>query len=100
MSETTLSLAVAAVREQIVIAPHHPDRLRRPPLVRAPSTMTAFVRLTSGTPPAFWLRRLQARLHTDWFQQLPRRFALICGEHLPYRLPTISMERDPVSWRM
>ena len=31
MLQTTLSPAAEAVREQIVIAPHHPDRLRRPP---------------------------------------------------------------------
>ena len=31
MSEAPLSAALAMAREQILIAPHHPDRLRRPP---------------------------------------------------------------------
>jgi hypothetical protein len=60
-----------AVRDQIVIAPHHQDSLRRPsPRLgaighdRFRQTLLWNVFRTFGLlPPAFWLRRLQARLH-------------------------------------
>lgn len=61
------------VRRQIVIAPHHPDRLRRPsPRAggddeeRFLHTLTWNVfRTLELLPPAFWLRRLHARLRGE-----------------------------------
>lgn len=62
-----------AAREQIVIVPHHPDRLRRPsPRVGAievdrfhQTLQWNVFRTLELLSPAFWLRRLQARLHMD-----------------------------------
>ena len=67
----------AAGREQIVIAPH-PDRLRRPAVRPGTVEKDRFhqtllwntFRTLELLPPAFWLRRLQARLHMEWFQVL------------------------------
>lgn len=72
--------SVEAVREQIVIAPHHPDRLRRPrgrpgaiEDERFSQTLLWNIfRTLELLPPAFWLRRLQARLHMDWFPAAPQ----------------------------
>ena len=62
-----------AVREQIVITPHHPDSLRRPsPRLGAieddrfrQTLLWNVFRTFELLPPAFWLRRLQARLRMD-----------------------------------
>lgn len=64
------SSPAADPRGQIVIAPHHPDRLRRPsaPIgaiarVRFQQTLAWNVfRTLELLPPAFWLRRLHTRL--------------------------------------
>lgn len=61
------------VREQVVIAPHHPDALRRPAprpgAIEDDRFRQTFLwnmfRTLELLPPAFWLRRLQARLHMD-----------------------------------
>ena len=56
--------------EQFVVCPHHPDRLRRPSprpgafdadVLQRAFTWNVF-RTLELLPPAFWLRRLQARL--------------------------------------
>ena len=80
MLQTTLAQAVEAVREQIVIAPHHPDRLRRLPSHPGAIASDRFhhtllwniFRTFELLPPAFWLRRLQARLHMDWLPAAPQ----------------------------
>jgi hypothetical protein len=79
MSETTLTPAMNAVREQIVIAPHHPDRLRRPPVRPgavgddrfSQTLLWNIFRTFELLPPAFWLRRLYARLHVGWLPAAP-----------------------------
>ena len=73
MLRAALSPPIEAVREQIVIAPHHPDSLRRPsPRLGAieddrfgQTLLWNMFRTLELLPPAFWLRRLQARLHMD-----------------------------------
>ena len=73
MLRAVRSPRVEAVREQIVIAPHHPDSLRRPsPRLGAieddrfrQTLLWNVFRTFELLPPAFWLRRLQARLHMD-----------------------------------
>ena len=73
MLRAALSPRIEAVREQIVIAPHHPDSLRRPsPRLGAieddrfgQTLLWNVFRTFELLPPAFWLRRLQARLHMD-----------------------------------
>jgi hypothetical protein len=73
MLRAVLSPPIEAVREQIVIAPHHPDSLRRPSPRRGALEDDRFrqallwnvFRTLELLPPAFWLRRLQARLHMD-----------------------------------
>lgn len=80
MSEATLSAALAMAREQILIAPHHPDRLRRPAARPGAIEDDRFhqallwniFRTFELLPPAFWLRRLHARLHSDWFPAAPQ----------------------------
>ena len=70
MSETILSHTVGPVRELLVIAPHHPDHLCRPaPRPEAvenerfrQTILWNVFRTLELLPPAFWLRRLQARL--------------------------------------
>lgn len=80
MSATIFSPAVELVREQVVIAPHHPDHLRRPAprpeaveneRFRQTILWNAF-RTFELLPPAFWLRRLQARLQMNWFPAAPQ----------------------------
>ena len=73
MLGTRLFLDVQAVREQIVIASHHPDRRRRP--LTRPGAIESdqfrqallwnIFRTFELLPPAFWLRRLKARLHME-----------------------------------
>jgi hypothetical protein len=71
---------VTHVHEQIVIAPHHPDRLRRPAAragavmdERFHQTLTWNVFRTLELLPApFWLRRLHARLGGDSFPAAPQ----------------------------
>jgi hypothetical protein len=73
MLGTVRSPQIAAVCDQIVIAPHHPDSLRRPsPRLGAveddrfrQNLLWNVFRTFELLPPAFWLRRLQARLHMD-----------------------------------
>ena len=75
MLRTLHSLDLQAARGQIVIAPHHPDRLRRP--LPRPGAIESdqfrqallwnIFRTFELLPPAFWLRRLHARLRTAWF---------------------------------
>jgi hypothetical protein len=73
MLRAVLSRPIDAVRERIVIAPHHPDSLRRPsPRLGAieadrfrQTLLWNVFRTFELLPPAFWLRRLQARLHMD-----------------------------------
>jgi hypothetical protein len=73
MLRAALSSPTEAVRDQIVIAPHHPDSLRRPSPRLGASDHDRFrqtvlwnvFRTFELLPPAFWLRRLQARLHMD-----------------------------------
>jgi hypothetical protein len=80
MSDATLPTAVEPVHENIVIAPHHPDRLRRPPPRPGAIKNDRFgqtllwntFRTFELLPPAFWLRRLQARLRMDWFPAAPQ----------------------------
>ena len=79
MPETALTPALHGVQEQIVIAAHHPDRLRRPP-VRPGAVVDDRFRQTllwnifrtlELLPPAFWLRRLYARLYRGWLPPAP-----------------------------
>jgi len=72
--------SVETIREHIIFAPHHPDRLRRP-RGRAgaiederfrQTLLWNIFRTLELLPPAFWLRRLQARLHMDWFPAVPQ----------------------------
>ncbi len=73
MLRAALSPPIEAVREQIVLAPHHPDALRRPsPRPGAldddrfgQTLLWNVFRTFELLPPAFWLRRLQARLQMD-----------------------------------
>ena len=70
MVHTVLRSPDRSVRDQLVIAPHHPDRLRRPSPnpgaieeERFQQTLVWNVfRTLELLPPAFWLRRLHARL--------------------------------------
>ena len=79
MLRAALSPPIEAVREQIVIAPHHPDSLRRPsPRLGAieddrlsQTLLWNVFRTFELLPPAFWLRRLQARLHIDPVPRAP-----------------------------
>ena len=94
-----------AVRDQIVIAPHHQDSLRRPsPRLGAighdrfrQTLLWNVFRTFELLPPAFWLRRLQARLHMDPSPERLTRFALTCGERWACRPLTTSMGLDLTS---
>ena len=118
MLRTTLPLNLEAVREQIVIAPHHPDHLRRP-LNRPGAIETDRFRQTllwnifrtfELLPPAFWLRRLQARLHMDWFPpaaqtvrvDLWRPLTLPPNHHLdgarPHIVADVMIETEHAVW--
>jgi hypothetical protein len=64
---------ITADRDRFVIAPHHPDRLRRPPArpgaverdrFQQALTWNVF-RTLELLAPAFWLRRLHVRLTGD-----------------------------------
>src|SRR5688572_7246808 len=65
--------------DRLVIAPYHPDRLRRPSASPGAIDDERFgqtfawnvFRTLELLPPAFWLRRLQARLHIEWFRAAP-----------------------------
>ncbi len=65
--------AAADVRDQLVIAPHHPDRLLRPAPRLGAVTQDRFqqavtwnvFRTLELVTPAFWLRRLHVRLNGD-----------------------------------
>lgn len=78
------------VRERIVIAPHHPDRLRWPALdaaaaaARAPQTRLWNVfRTLELLPPAFWLRRLHARLAGEAFGAAPQTVRISLWKPMP-----------------
>jgi hypothetical protein len=83
--------AEADVHNQFVIAPHHPDRLRRPAV--APSRAAderfrqAFLwnvfRTFELLTPAFWLRRLHARLLRDSNGAAPHIVRIRLWEPLP-----------------
>ena len=114
MLRAVLSPAIEAIREQIVIAPHHPDSLCRPSPRpgamgddRFRQTLLWNVFRTFGLlPPAFWLRRLQARLHMDPAPGAPhtvrvnlwRPLALPLAQHVDgsdlMSLPTSSSRRN------
>lgn len=82
-------------REQLVIAPHHPDRLRRPParvsVVERERFLQSLVwnafRTLELLPPAFWLRRLHARLAAEALTMAPQ----VVSIHLwrPLQLPPV-----------
>ena len=79
MLRAAASPRIEAVRQQLVIAPHHPDSLRRPsPRLGAiegdrlnQTLLWNVFRTFELLPPAFWLRRLQARLHMDPVPRAP-----------------------------
>src|SRR5690348_8761883 len=82
-------------RGQFVIAPHHPDRLRRP-LPRAgvvererfhQSLVWNVFRTLELLPPAFWLRRLHVRLAGAALLPAPQ----VVSVHLwqPLQLPAV-----------
>ena len=120
MLRTTLPLNLETVREQIVIAPHHPDRLRRP--LNRPGAIENdrfrqtllwnIFRTFELLPPAFWLRRLQARLHMDWFPpaaqtvrvDLWRALTLPPNHHLagarPHIVADVMIETEHAAWTL
>lgn len=82
-------------REQVVIAPHHQDRLRRP-LPRAgavgrelfhQSLIWNVFRTLELLPPAFWLRRLHARLVGDALPGAPQIVRIRLWQ--PLQLPPV-----------
>ena len=83
------------VRDQLVIAPHHPDRLGRPPArlgaiedERFQQTLTWNVfRTLELVTPAFWLRRLHIRLTGDQSPATPQIVTVSLWRRLP--LPPI-----------
>lgn len=85
----------ADVRDQLVIAPHHPDRLRRPPArfgaledERFQQTLTWNVfRTLELVTPAFWLRRLHIRLTGEPSPAAPQIVRVSLWRRLP--LPPI-----------
>jgi hypothetical protein len=87
----------ADVHSDFVIAPHHPDRLKRPPVdpVRAADERMrqAFLwnvfRTFELLTPAFWLRRLHARMLRDANGAAPQ----IVRVHLWERLPAPPAQR-------
>lgn len=89
------SPAAADVRDQLVIAPHHPDRLQRPPgrlgaleHERFQQTVTWNVfRSLELVAPAFWLRRLHFRLTGDSSPVAPQIVQVSLWRSLP--LPPI-----------
>lgn len=85
----------ADVRDQLVIAPHHPDRLARPPArlgaiehERFQQTLTWNVfRTLELVTPAFWIRRLHIRLTGDQSPTAPQIVKVSLWRRLP--LPPI-----------
>ena len=85
----------ADVRDHLVIAPHHPDRLKRPPArlgaiedERFQQTLTWNVfRTLELITPAFWLRRLHIRLTGDQSAATPQIVTVSLWRPLP--LPPI-----------
>jgi hypothetical protein len=78
MPGAVLFLPSDAVREQIVITPHHPDSLRRPSRrlgvveddrFRQTLLWNVF-RTLELLPPAFWLRRLERYFRSRYSLQL------------------------------
>jgi hypothetical protein len=75
MFKPVSAYASEATRDTLVIAPHHPDRLRRPAVggsgVAQERCQQAFAwnvfRTLELLPPAFWIRRLHARLGAEHF---------------------------------
>ena len=120
MLGTVRSPRIEALREQIVIAPHHPDSLRRPsPRLGAieddrfrQNLLWNVFRTFELLPPAFWLRRLQARLHMDPLQAAPhtvrvglwRALALPLTHHLdgvrPDVVADVVIETEHAVWTL
>jgi hypothetical protein len=73
MFSTLLRPRTGDIRHQFVIAPHHPDRLGRPAARAGTIDRERFLQAVTWNvfrtlellPPAFWLRRFQARLTGD-----------------------------------
>jgi hypothetical protein len=120
MFRAVQSLRIAEVRQQIVIAPHHPDSLRRPlPRLGAieddrfrQTLLWNVFRTFELLPPAFWLRRLQARLHMDPVQRAPhtvrvdlwRALALPLAHHVdgvrPDVVADVVVETEHAVWTL
>ena len=120
MLRAVQSPRIEAVREQIVIAPHHPDSLRRPsPRLGAieddrfrQTLLWNVFRTFELLPPAFWLRRLQARLHMDPVQGAPhtvrvdlwRALALPLAHHVdgvrPDVVADVVIETEHAVWTL
>jgi hypothetical protein len=120
MLRTGIFSPVAVGREQIVIAPHHPDCLRRPPVRPGAVEKDRFdqtllwntFRTLELLPPAFWLRRLQARLCMDWFPEAPqtvrvdlwRSLTLPPTHHLdgakPHVVADVMVETEHAVWTL
>jgi hypothetical protein len=93
MPTPELAWPAGDARNELVIVPHHPDRLRWPPAhasalsyERFQQTLTWNVfRTLELLPPAFWLRRLHARL----FGHAPSAAPHVVCVHLwrPLQLP-------------
>ena len=84
-------------REGFVIAPHHPDRLRRlTPRIGAHAEDRFAQALTWNVfrtfellSPAFWLRRFQVRANGDVFSAAPQMARIALWETLP--LPPVRL---------
>lgn len=83
--------AGADLHNEFVIAPHHPDRLNRPPAAAARAAdercRQAFLwnvfRTFELLTPAFWLRRLHARMLRDANGAAPQIVRVRLWERLP-----------------
>jgi hypothetical protein len=118
-STGTEARGVSEVRERIVIAPHHPDRLRWPSPDGSAATRAAIqtrlwnvFRTLELLPPAFWLRRLQARLAGDapgaapqtvrvsLWKPLPMPPALCVDGARPDAIADVSIETERAVWTL
>jgi hypothetical protein len=107
------------VHERIVIAPHHPDRLRWPAhdgtdaSARATQTRLWNVfRTLELLPPAFWLRRLHARLagealgaapqtvRISLWKPMPMPPALCVDGARPDAIADVSIETERAVWTL
>jgi hypothetical protein len=86
-----VSSSVEAARGEFVIAAHHPDRLRRPPVVGSRVAEARFqqafawnvFRTLDLLPPAFWTRRLHARLGAEQCPAAPQSLRVHLWKPLP-----------------